>query len=86
MLEFKNINWESNILELIIHKTGKALILPLLEDVGMAIIDYIKYAGLATSSPVVFQTCNAPIQPISAPLRNLFLFRKKTIEIEVKKI
>lgn len=67
MLEFKNINWERNIIELIIQKTGKTLILPLLEDVGMAIIDYIKYARPTTSSKVVFQTCNAPMQPISAP-------------------
>lgn len=65
-LEFKNIQWENNTIELIMQKTGKALILPLLEDVGMAIIDYIKYVRPATSSPVVFQTCNAPIQPISA--------------------
>ena len=67
MLEFKNIHWENNTIELVMQKTGKVLILPLLEDVGMAIIDYIKYARPATASPVVFQTCNAPIQPISAP-------------------
>lgn len=66
MLEFKNIHWESNTVELVMQKTGKTLILPLLEDVGMAIINYIKYARPATTSPVVFQTCNAPIQPISS--------------------
>jgi integrase/recombinase XerD len=66
MLEFKNIYWESNTIKLVIQKTGKTIILPLLEDVGMAIIDYIKYARPVTSSKVVFQTCNAPIKPISA--------------------
>jgi len=42
-LKFENINWEENKISLIQHKTGRPLTLPLLEDVGLAIIDYLKF-------------------------------------------
>lgn len=65
-LEFRHMHWESNTIELVMQKTGKTIVLPLLEDVGVAIIDYIKYARPIIESPVIFQTCSAPIKPISA--------------------
>jgi len=43
-LSFENLKWETNALELLQEKTGEPLTLPLLEDVGLAIIDYLKYA------------------------------------------
>lgn len=64
-LEFKHIHWERNIIEKTMQKTGKLLTLPLLEDVGAALIDYIKYARPAVSSPIVFWNCNAPMKPLS---------------------
>ena len=41
-LKFENIDWEKNELSLIQQKTKRALRLPLLNDVGEAIINYIK--------------------------------------------
>ena len=66
-LRFSDFHWERNTLEIVTQKTGKTLILPLLDDVGQAIIEYIKYARPVTESTVVFQTCNAPIGKLSAP-------------------
>lgn len=43
-LSFENLRWETNTIEIIQSKTEKSLTLPLLEDVGLAIIDYLKYA------------------------------------------
>jgi len=43
-LRLGNLKWERNELELIQHKTGNRVTQPLLEDVGWAIIDYIRYA------------------------------------------
>jgi integrase len=65
-LEFGHIHWENNTIEVITEKTGKTIVLPLLEDVGLAIIDYIKYARPVTENSIIFQTCNAPVKPISA--------------------
>jgi len=66
-LRFSDIRWERNTIEIVTQKTGKPLALPLLDDVGQAIIDYAKYARPIVNSPVIFQTCNAPIGPLSAP-------------------
>ena len=54
-------------IEIITQKTGESLTLPLLEDVGGALVDYIKYTRPVTDSQVIFQTCVAPIKPLSAP-------------------
>jgi site-specific recombinase XerD len=42
-LRFENINWESNILTIKQYKTGKTISLPLLPEIGNAIIDYLKH-------------------------------------------
>lgn len=59
-LRLDSLKWERNELELIQHKTGNRLTLPLLEDVGWAMIDYIRYARPNVESPFVFLTVNAP--------------------------
>ena len=41
-LEFSSIDWESNQIKIIQQKTGNPASYPLLEDVGLAIIDYLK--------------------------------------------
>jgi len=66
-LEFGHIHWERNVIEKTMQKTGKLLTLPLLDDVGAALIDYIKYARPIYSSSIVFLTCNIPIKPLTAP-------------------
>jgi site-specific recombinase XerD len=48
-LKFENILWEHNVLVFNQHKTGKSLELPLLPEIGNAIIDYLKYARPASS-------------------------------------
>ncbi len=65
-LRFSDIRWERNTIEIVTQKTGTPLTLPLLDDVGQAIIDYAKYARPTVESPVIFQTCNAPIGSLSA--------------------
>jgi site-specific recombinase XerD len=42
-LKFENINWEANNVSFDQHKTGKHITLPLLPEIGNAIIDYIKH-------------------------------------------
>ncbi len=59
-LRLDSLKWERNELELIQHKTGNRAIYPLLEDVGWAIIDYIKYGRPRVESPFLFLTVNAP--------------------------
>lgn len=64
---FSNLHWEKNTIELTMSKTGKPITLPLLEKIGMAIIDYVKYGRPQTDSNCVFLRHISPIQPLTGP-------------------
>lgn len=66
-LTFENFHWETNTLVITQQKTGDLLTLPLLTDVGMAVIEYMKYGRPAVKTPVVFLRHTAPVGPLSAP-------------------
>ncbi len=59
-LKFDSLKWETNTIELTMIKTGRELVLPLLADVGNAIIDYLKYARPESEEPYVFLTERPP--------------------------
>jgi site-specific recombinase XerD len=59
-LSFDNLNWESSTIILNQFKTGKKIELPLLVDVGEAIIDYLKYGRKKSESPMIFLYTRAP--------------------------
>jgi len=65
-LKFSEIHWERNTIELTMQKTGKSITLPLLEDVGEALIDYIKCGRPMSENKVIFLRHVSPIKPISA--------------------
>jgi integrase/recombinase XerD len=67
-LSFNNLKWETNTLELLQEKTAEPLILPLLEDVGLAIIDYIKYARPDfNATNAIFLRLTHPTGKLEAP-------------------
>jgi len=59
-LKFENLHWDTSAIKLIQVKTGRELILPLLPDVGNAIIDYIKYGRPESEEPFIFLTQKPP--------------------------
>lgn len=65
-LQFENINWEENRISLTQHKTGRTLTLPLLEDVGLAIIDYLKFGRPKCDCQNVFVKHRPPINSCSS--------------------
>lgn len=64
-LTFSNFNWNENYLEFSQSKTGKPVRLPLLKDVGWAVIDYLQNGRPASDSLCVFLRHLAPIEPFS---------------------
>ncbi|MGP8322328.1 MAG: tyrosine-type recombinase/integrase [Methanosarcinaceae archaeon] len=60
-LKFENLKWEDGILEFHQQKTGKKIILPLLNEVGNAIIDYLKHGRPKLDSPFVFLRAAVPL-------------------------
>lgn len=65
-LRFNNIDWEQNRISLTQHKTGNPLSLPLLEDVGLAIIDYLKFGRPKCDESNIFVKHRPPISPFSS--------------------
>lgn len=64
-LRFCNLDWETNKIILLQQKTGKKLELPLSEEVGEAIIDYLKFSRKISDEPYVFITVNAPFRKLT---------------------
>ena len=65
-LRFTNIDWERNLLKVNQVKTSKQVSLPLSEEVGSALIDYIKHGRPDVESPFVFLTAHAPYKELSS--------------------
>lgn len=65
-LRFDNINWNESTIHLTQVKTGKDIILPLLADVGNAIIDYLKFGRPKSEEPYIFLTERPPRGPFSS--------------------
>ncbi|MBT9132711.1 MAG: Tyrosine recombinase XerC [Firmicutes bacterium] len=64
-LQLTNLNWRENHIELVQSKTARPLKLPLLPEVGWAIIDYLKNGRPKVESPYVFLRHLAPLEPFS---------------------
>lgn len=67
LLQFRNLDWDRNIINLVQWKTKKEIELPLLAVIGEAIIDYVQNGRPKSDSKTVFLTANAPYTPISVP-------------------
>lgn len=64
-LQFADIDWPGNRLSVVQVKTGRRVQLPLLKDVGWAIIDYVRHGRPVCDCPQVFVRHTAPIGAFS---------------------
>lgn len=64
-ITFENINWECEKIKLVQLKTGREIELPLLANIGEAIIDYLKYSRRKSALPNVFLYTRAPYAALS---------------------
>jgi integrase len=64
-LEFADFDWPGSRLLVTQAKTGDRVQLPLLKEVGWAVIDYIRHGRPACDCPQVFVRHTAPIGPFS---------------------
>ena len=53
-LELGDLDWRAKTLTIVQHKTGRPLSLPLLDDVGWAIINYVRHGRPETACAKVF--------------------------------
>jgi site-specific recombinase XerD len=65
-LTFSSFKWDKNVIELKQQKTDKAVALPILNDIGEAVIDYIRYARPKSEDSHIFLKLNAPNDVMAA--------------------
>jgi len=65
-LTFKDIDWDHNTITIIQQKTQKCIHLPLLSEVGDAIIDYSMNSRPKTTLKTIFLTADHPFRKLSA--------------------
>lgn len=63
-LQFCSLDWAQNAIRITQVKTKEPLALPLLPDVGWALIDYIKHGRPVSDSPYIFLRERAPYVPL----------------------
>jgi integrase len=66
-LKFENLLWEQNLLVLVQAKTQKRLELPLLPEIGNAIIEYLKYGRPESDEPFIFLHQRTPFERLKSP-------------------
>jgi site-specific recombinase XerD len=59
-LRYCNLYWENNRIVLFQQKTGKKVELPLFEEIGGAIIEYLKFGRPDINEPYIFIAAHAP--------------------------
>jgi len=59
-LTFGSLNWEKNMIEIFQEKTERSVQLPLLNEVGDAIIDYLKFRPKTSTNYVFLRVANPP--------------------------
>jgi len=64
-IKFSNIDWEKNKINIVQQKTGTPVKIPLLKDVGEAIINYVKNGRPEVSDPHIFIRETTPHLKIS---------------------
>ncbi|MDP2791688.1 MAG: site-specific integrase [Rectinemataceae bacterium] len=88
-LSFDNLLWRENSIVLTQEKTKKRIELPLLAEVGNAIIDYLKYGRPVSSLPYVFLHASHEYRRLAEPtlhsIVGFYLRRAGVANVEKKK-
>ncbi len=87
-LTFDNIDWDNNRIVLLQYKTGNPIELPLLPEVGEAIVNYLRYSRPISKLPNVFLSACAPYRPMNRLGLNgvvLRIMRSSGVNLEGRK-
>ena len=63
-LKFEHLDWDHNVIAFTQYKTRKAIELPLLTEVGEAIVNYLRYGRPISGHPEIFLSARPPYRPM----------------------
>lgn len=84
-LTFENIRWEQSRIVLSQQKTNVTIELPLLSEIGEAVIDYLKYGRPKSELPYIFLHVNSPYDRLNRSTLHSIIclyFRRAGIQYE----
>lgn len=85
-LKFEHILWEQNIISFTQLKTKNVMNVPLLPEIGNAIIDYLKHGRPVSGEPYCFLQIISPYKPInSGSIGNIARYHLNTAGINYEK-
>ena len=85
-MRLRDLRWADNRIEIVQNKTRNPLRLPLLRDVGWAIIDYLQHGRPKCTHEEVFLTSTVPVRPFgrhSAGLNAILAKRVRYAGVEI---
>lgn len=82
-LKFENIDWGKKEVRIIQSKTNEPLVLPLFDEIGWAIIDYLKNGRPKCDCQFVFVTHNEPHKELETSLYPILQKYLERAEISV---
>ncbi len=82
-LKLDDIHWEQSKITIRQVKTGVPLELPLIQDVGNALIDYLKYSRPPVSYREIFITAHGPLRPFGNSRTVTLIFKKYRLLSEI---
>jgi site-specific recombinase XerD len=87
-LRLENLDWKHNRVEVQQTKTGVAVTLPLTEEVGQAIVDYLQHGRPTTNCRELFLRVNAPIEPFSKNdnLHHIITFYRQRAKVGLERV
>lgn len=74
-LKLDDIDWINNKISFVQHKTKTPIVLPLLQEVRFALLDYIKNSRPKSSLPFVFLRNRAPFEPYTGNRTTLLVYK-----------
>ncbi len=86
-LKLHDLNWNTKTIELNQSKTGHHISYPILDDIGWALINYLKNSRPETYSPYIFVRLNAPYEAFAenANLHNIISKYTRLAGIKIPK-
>ena len=87
-LRLSDLRWSENVIQIVQNKTGNPLRLPMLHDVGWAIIDYLRNGRPPSEFKEVFLTSTVPVRPFgihSCGLNAILAKRVRQAGVRIKR-
>jgi site-specific recombinase XerD len=73
-LKFENLHWDKDLISINQYKTDKLIELPMLPEIGNALIDYLKYGRPKSDEPYIFLHLINPFTRLKEPTLHSIVF------------